>query len=86
MQPRRLESLSAAERAALLDRDQGLAAVREDVGAIVERVREQGDEAATHHCHGLGDGDEQVHSRHVRAPVPKDVRMNLYTGGRIPRR
>jgi histidinol dehydrogenase len=45
MQPRRLESLSAAERAALLDRDQGLAAVREDVAAIVERVREQGDEA-----------------------------------------
>jgi histidinol dehydrogenase len=45
MQPRRLESLSAAERAALLDRDRGLAAVREDVGAIVERVREQGDEA-----------------------------------------
>lgn len=45
MEPRRLASLTAEERAALVDRDPGLAEVREDVAAIVARVRESGDEA-----------------------------------------
>jgi len=45
MQPRRLDSLSAAERAAFLDRDAGLAEIRDDVAAIVRRVREDGDAA-----------------------------------------
>ncbi|MFB6354331.1 MAG: histidinol dehydrogenase [Halobacteriales archaeon] len=45
MDPRRLADLDGAERSALLDRDAGLAAVREDVAAIVEHVREAGDAA-----------------------------------------
>ncbi len=45
MEPRRLGALSADERAGLLERGGGLEAVREDVAAIVERVREAGDAA-----------------------------------------
>lgn len=45
MKPRRLASLSADERAALLDRDQGLQTVREDVATIIDGVRQEGDDS-----------------------------------------
>lgn len=45
MDPRRLASLTAAERTALVDRDAGLDEVRDDVAAIIERVRAEGDGA-----------------------------------------
>ncbi len=45
MEPRRLGSLSADERAALLDRGGGLEEIRGDVEAIIERVRSEGDAA-----------------------------------------
>jgi histidinol dehydrogenase len=45
MEPRRLAALAEDERAALLDRDQGLGAVREDVAEIIDGVREDGDDA-----------------------------------------
>ncbi|MDZ7702171.1 MAG: histidinol dehydrogenase [Halobacteriales archaeon] len=45
MEPRRLESLSAAERSALVDRGGELGAIREDVAEIVATVREDGDDA-----------------------------------------
>jgi len=45
MEVREIGSLSPTERAALFDREAGLDAVREDVRAIVERVRSEGDVA-----------------------------------------
>lgn len=45
MQVSRLAELSAGERAAFLERDAGVDAVREDVESIVAEVRKSGDEA-----------------------------------------
>ena len=45
MEPQALSSLDAAEREAVLDRDAGIDEIRDDVAAIVEAVRTDGDEA-----------------------------------------
>jgi histidinol dehydrogenase len=45
MEVREIEALGPGDRAALFDRDAGVASVRSDVGEIVERVREAGDVA-----------------------------------------
>ena len=45
MEPQALSSLDAAKREAVFDRDAGIDEIRDDVAAIVEAVRTDGDEA-----------------------------------------
>ena len=60
MEPRRLADLAADERAALLERDAGLEAVREDVAAIVDRVRADGDAALREYAQEFDDADHDA--------------------------
>ena len=84
MNVREVADLSPSERSALFDRDSGVDAVREDVAAIVGRVREEGDVALrefSEEFDGVSVGNVDVTDEAARAvdQIPDDVREAIET-------
>ena len=84
LEVRAVADLSPDERAALFDRDAGLADARADAREIVERVREEGDVAVREYCReldGVEVGNLDVTDAAERAydAVDADVRTAIET-------